>query len=127
MLGVPTVLDRWLQQAIHQILSPLWEEGFSAHSYGFRPGRSAAQAVKAAQGYIRSGKRWVVDMDLEKFFDRVNHAVLMVRVARKVKDQCMLRLVRRYLESGILQQGWWSCGPQGQQRIVSFSRSVDYS
>jgi RNA-directed DNA polymerase len=105
MLGIPTVLDRLIQQAIHQILSPLWEEGFSAHSYGFRPGRSAAQAVKAAQAHIRSGKRWVVDVDLEKFFDRVNHDVLMARVARKVKDQRMLKLIRRYLESGILQQG----------------------
>jgi len=105
MLGIPTVLDRLIQQAIHQILSPLWEEGFSAHSYGFRPGRSAAQAVKAAQGHIRAGKRWVVDMDLEKFFDRVNHAVLMARVARKVKDQRLLKLIRRYLESGIMQQG----------------------
>lgn len=105
MLGIPTVLDRFIQQAIHQILSPLWEEGFSAHSYGFRPGRSAAQAVKAAQGHIRSGKRWVVDVDLEKFFDRVNHDVLMARVARKVRDRRMLKLIRRYLESGIMQQG----------------------
>jgi RNA-directed DNA polymerase len=105
MLGIPTVLDRFIQQAIHQILSPLWEEGFSAHSYGFRPGRSAAQAVKAAQGHICSGKRWVVDVDLEKFFDRVNHAALMARVARKVKDQRMLKLIRRYLESGNRQQG----------------------
>ena len=105
MLGIPTVLDRFIQQAIHQILSPMWETGFSPHSYGFRPGRSAAQAVKAAQGYIQTGKRWVVDMDLEKFFDRVNHDVLMVRVARKVKDRHMLKLIRRYLESGIMQRG----------------------
>jgi len=105
MLGIPTVLDRLIQQAIHQILSPLWERGFSPHSYGFRPGRSAAQAVKAAQAHIRSGKRWVVDLDLEKFFDRVNHDVLMARVARKVKDQRMLKLIRRYLRSGIMQQG----------------------
>ncbi len=105
MLGIPTVLDRFIQQAMHQILSPIWELGFSAHSYGFRPGRSAAQAVKAAQGHVRSGKRWVVDMDLEKFFDRVNHDVLMARVARKVKDWRMLRLIRRYLESGIMQHG----------------------
>jgi len=103
--GIPTVLDRWLQQAIHQILSPLWEGEFSAHSYGFRPGRSAAQAVKAAQGHIQSGKRWVVDLDLEKFFDRVNHDVVMARVARKVKDGRMLKLIRRYLESGIMQGG----------------------
>jgi RNA-directed DNA polymerase len=105
MLGIPTVLDRLIQQAIHQILSPLWEEGFSTHSYGFRPGRRAAQAVKAAQGHVQSGKRWVVDVDLEKFFDRVNHAVLMARVARKVKDKRLLKLIRRYLESGIMQQG----------------------
>jgi RNA-directed DNA polymerase len=105
MLGIPTVLDRLIQQATHQILSPLWEEGFSPHSYGFRPGRSAGQAVKAAQSHIRSGKRWVVDVDLEKFFDRVNHAVLMARVARQVKDQRVLKLIRRYLESGIMQQG----------------------
>jgi len=105
MLGIPTVVDRLVQQAIHQVLSPLWEEGFSAHSYGFRPGRSAAEAVKAAQGYVRSGKRWVVDMDLERFFDRVNHDVMMARVARKVKDRRMLRLIRRYLESGIMHNG----------------------
>ena len=105
MLGIPTVLDRLIQQAIHQILSPMWETGFSPHSYGFRPGRSAAQAVRAAQGHIQSGKRWVVDLDLEKFFDRVNHDVLMARVARKVKDRRMLKLIRRYLESGIMQQG----------------------
>jgi len=105
MLGIPAVLDRLLQQAIHQILSPIWEKGFSPHSYGFRPGRSAAQAVKAAQGHIRSGKRWVIDVDLEKFFGRVNHDVLMARVARKVKDRRMLKLIRRYLESGIMQQG----------------------
>jgi RNA-directed DNA polymerase len=105
MLGIPTVLDRLIQQAIHQILSPMWETGFSPHSYGFRPGRSAAQAVKAAQGYIQSGKRWVVDLDLEKFFDRVNHDVLMARVARKVMDRRMLKFIRRYLESGIMRQG----------------------
>jgi RNA-directed DNA polymerase len=105
MLGIPTVLDRFIQQAIHQILSPLWEKEFSPHSYGFRPGRNAAQAVKGAQEHIQSGKRWVVDMDLEKFFDRVNHDVLMARVARKVKDRRMLKLIRRYLGSGIMQQG----------------------
>jgi RNA-directed DNA polymerase len=105
MLGIPTVLDRLIQQAIHQILSPLWEGEFSAHSYGFRPGRSAAMAIKAAQKHVRLGQRWVVDMDLEKFFDRVNHDVLMARVARKVKDQRVLKLIRRYLESGIMQNG----------------------
>jgi len=105
MLGIPTVLDRLIQQAIHQILSPIWEGEFSEHSYGFRPGRSAAQAVRAAQGYVNSGKRWVVDLDLEKFFDRVNHNVLMARVARRVNDRRMLGLIRGYLRSGILAGG----------------------
>jgi group II intron reverse transcriptase/maturase len=113
MLGIPTVLDRLIQQAIHQILSPLWEPEFSAHSYGFRPGRSAAQAVKAAQGHITAGKRWVVDMDLEKFFDRVNHDVLMARVERRVKDRRMLRLIRSYLASGIMSGGLVSPRTEG--------------
>ena len=105
MLGIPTVLDRLIQQAMHQVLTPLWEPEFSAHSYGFRPGRSAQQAVKAAQGHVNRGKRWVVDMDLEKFFDRVNHDVLMARVERKVKDERVLKIIRRFLQSGIMQQG----------------------
>lgn len=105
MLGIPTVTDRLIQQAIHQILNPIWDEKFSPHSYGFRPGCSAAQAVKAAQSYVRTGKRWVVDMDLEKFFDRVNHDVLMARVRRRVKDERLLKLIRRYLQSGIMQNG----------------------
>lgn len=105
MLGIPTVTDRLLQQAIHQILSPIWDKEFSTHSYGFRPGRSAAQAVKAAQSHVQSGKRWVVDMDLEKFFDRVNHDVLMARVRRRVKDERLLNLIRRYLQSAIMQNG----------------------
>jgi len=85
-LGVPTVVDRLLQQALHQVLQPLFEPTFSEGSYGFRPGRGAHQAVRQAQAYIREGKRWVVDIDLEKFFDRVNHDVLMARVARRVED-----------------------------------------
>jgi RNA-directed DNA polymerase len=105
MLGIPTVMDRLIQQATHQILSPLWEPEFSAHSYGFRPGRSAQQAIKAAQSHVNRGKRWVVDMDLEKFFDRVNHDVLMVRLERKISEEPMLKLIRRYLESGIMQKG----------------------
>lgn len=104
-LGIPTVIDRLIQQAIHQILSPIWDEEFSPHSYGFRPGRSAAQAVKAAQRHVQAGKRWVVDMDLEKFFDRVNHDVLMARLRRRVKEERMLKLIRRYLQSGIMQNG----------------------
>ncbi len=105
MLGIPTVLDRLIQQAIQQTLVPLWEPEFSGHSYGFRPGRSAQQAVKAAQRHVNQGKRWVVDMDLEKFFDRVNHDVMMARLERKIKDGRMLGLIRRYLESGIMRQG----------------------
>ncbi len=87
------------------MLSPIWEEDFSSSSYGFRPGRSAHMAVKAAREYIAEGRRWVVDMDLEKFFDRVNHDVLMARVARKVGDKRLLLLIRRYLQSGIMDGG----------------------
>ncbi|MGH8693784.1 MAG: reverse transcriptase domain-containing protein, partial [Burkholderiales bacterium] len=94
-LGVPTVVDRLIQQALHQAMQPLFEPAFSDGSYGFRPGRSAQQAVLKAAGYIRAGKRWVVDMDLEKFFDRVNHDVLMARVARRIGDRRVLRLIRR--------------------------------
>lgn len=102
LLGIPTVTDRLIQQALHQVLLPVFDPDFSDHSYGFRPGRSAHQAVLAARDYVAEGRRWVVDMDLEKFFDRVNHDVLMSRVARKVQDQAALRLIRRYLTAGIL-------------------------
>jgi RNA-directed DNA polymerase len=105
MLGIPTVVDRMIQQAVAQVISPIWERYFSNHSYGFRPGRSAHMAVKAAREYIAEGRRWVVDMDLEKFFDRVNHDVLMARVARKVSDKRLLLLIRRYLQSGIMEGG----------------------
>ncbi len=104
-LGIPTVLDRLIQQAIAQVLTPMFEEGFSAHSYGFRPGRSAQQAVQQSQEYIREGYEWVVDIDLEKFFDRVNHDMLMARVARVVKDKRVLKLIRAYLESGVMING----------------------
>ena len=100
MLGIPTVQDRLIQQALHQVLSPVFEETFSTHSYGFRPGRSATQAVQQARSYIEEGRRWVVDADLEKFFDRVNHDILMSRVARQVKDQRVLKLIRSYLRAG---------------------------
>ena len=100
-LGIPTVLDRFIQQAIMQVLTPLFEPDFSESSYGFRPGRKAHGAVEAARGYVREGYRWVVDLDLEKFFDRVNHDRLMARVALKVEDKRVLGLIRRYLGSGV--------------------------
>jgi group II intron reverse transcriptase/maturase len=105
LLGIPTVLDRFIQQAVAQALTPLFEPQFSPHSYGFRPKRSAHDAVRAAQAYIREGYAWVVDVDLEKFFDRVNHDKLMARVARVVKDKRVLKLIRRYLESGVMVNG----------------------
>lgn len=104
-LGIPTVMDRLIQQALHQVLSPIFNPGFSDSSYGFRPGRSAHQAVLQAREHVAAGKRWVVDMDLEKFFDRVNHDVLMARVGRKVEDKRVLALTRRYLQAGLMQGG----------------------
>ena len=112
-LGIPTVVDRLLQQALHQILSPIFEIGFSESSYGFRPGRGAHQAVLKAKEYVAEGKRWVVDMDLEKFFDRVNHDILMSRIARKVKDKYVLLLIRRYLQAGIMIDGIETARDQG--------------
>lgn len=112
-LGIPTVLDRLIQQALLQVLQPEFEPEFSEHSYGFRPGRNAWQAVQRAQGYIREGRRWVVDLDLEKFFDRVNHDILMSRLARKVKDERVLKLVRRYLEAGMMSDGVVSARTEG--------------
>lgn len=104
-LGIPTVLDRLIQQAVHQVLCPLFDPHFSEHSYGFRPRRDAQGAVRQAQAFVSEGRRWVVDLDLEKFFDRVNHDILMSRVARRVKDKRLLRLIRRYLQAGILEGG----------------------
>lgn len=98
-LGIPTVVDRLIQQAIAQVLSPQVEPGFSESSYGFRPKRSAGQAVQQAQQYIQGGKRWVVDMDLEKFFDRVDHDILMSKLSRLIQDDRLLKLIRRYLEA----------------------------
>jgi group II intron reverse transcriptase/maturase len=104
-LGIPTVLDRFIQQALLQVLQPEFDPSFSTHSYGFRPGRSAHAAVKAARAYVQSGRRYVVDMDLEKFFDRVNHDVLMSRLARRIGDRRVLGLIRRYLGAGVMAQG----------------------
>ena len=105
MLGIPTVLDRLLQQALQQVLSPLFEPNFSESSYGFRPQRSAHQAVLKARQFVRAGRRWVVDIDLEKFFDRVNHDILMSRLARRIKDKRVLQLVRKYLQAGMMSGG----------------------
>jgi group II intron reverse transcriptase/maturase len=104
-LGIPTVLDRLVQQALLQVLQPLLDPSFSEHSFGFRPGRSAHDAVKTAQRYIQEGRHIVVDVDLERFFDRVNHDVLMDRMAKRIGDKRVLRLIRRYLSSGILKHG----------------------
>ena len=104
-LGVPTILDRFIQQAVLQVLAPIFEPGFSAHSYGFRPGRSAHEAVRQAQRYQEEGKRIVVDIDLESFFDEVNHDLLMGRIRRRVKDKRMLKLIRAFLRSGVMEGG----------------------
>jgi RNA-directed DNA polymerase len=112
-LGIPTVLDRLIQQAILQVLTPLWEPTFSTHSYGFRPGRSAHQAVAAAPAYIAEGRTWVVDLDLEKFFDRVHHDRLMARLASRITDQRLLRLIRAYLNAGVMENGLVSPTTEG--------------
>ena len=104
-LGIPTVLDRFVQQAVMQALQGRWDPTFSEHSHGFRPQRSAHQAVAKAQQYIAEGNRWVVDLDLEKFFDRVNHDKLMAAIARRGSDKRMLKLIRAILESGVMENG----------------------
>lgn len=105
LLGIPTVLDRFIQQALLQELTPIFDPEFATTSFGFRPGHSQRQAVRYAQKAIQAGNRWVVDMDLEKFFDRVNHDMLMARIARKVEDERVLILIRRYLEAGVMMNG----------------------
>jgi RNA-directed DNA polymerase len=112
-LGIPTVLDRLIQQALLQVLQPHFDATFSDWSFGFRPGRSAHQAVESARGHIAAGHRWVVDLDLKDFFDRVNHDVLMARLARRIEDKRLLRLVRLYLQSGLLEGGLVSPRSQG--------------
>lgn len=104
-LGIPTVVDRFIQQLILQVMEPLYEPTFSAHSYGFRPGKSAHQALEAAREQVAAGHGWVVDLDLERFFDRVNHDVLMGRIARRIGDKRLLKLLRRYLQAGVMVHG----------------------
>jgi len=104
-LGIPTVLDRLIQQALLQVLQPIFDRTFSDHSYGFRPGRRAHDALRRAQGYIQEGRRWVVDVDLERFFDRVNWDILMGRLSKRIEDKRVLRLIRRYLEAGVMVNG----------------------
>ncbi|RHB51886.1 group II intron reverse transcriptase/maturase [Exiguobacterium sp. AM39-5BH] len=105
LLGIPTVMDRFIQQAIAQVLSSIYDPTFSDHSYGFRPNRNAHEAVKKAKGYIAEGNRWVVDIDLEKFFDRVNHDKLMGLLAKRIEDKCLLKLIHKYLKTGIMING----------------------
>src|SRR3982750_3441313 len=112
-LGIPTVLDRLIQQAILQVLQGRWDPTFSEHSYGFRPGRSAHPAVAQAQSYVAEGYEWMVDIDLEKFFDRVNQDMLMDRVARRISDKRLLRLIRAYLNAGVMEDGLVSPTDEG--------------
>jgi len=112
-LGIPSVLDRFIQQAVMQVLQHKWDRTFSNHSYGFRPGRSAHQAVAAAQQYITAGYRWVVDLDLEKFFDRVNHDKLIAKIAERVSDKRLLKLIRAFLRAGVMEGGLVSPTDEG--------------
>lgn len=112
-LGIPTALDRFIQQAVLQVLQRRWDPTFSPHSYGFRPRRSAHQAVTAAQGFIAEGYRYVVDLDLEKFFDRVNHDILMGRIAKRINDPRLLRLIRAFLNAGVMENGLVSSTDEG--------------
>lgn len=113
LLGIPTVTDRLIQQAIAQVLTSLYDPTFSNHSYGFRPNRSAHDAVRKAKGYIQEGNRWVIDIDLEKFFDRVNHDRLMGTLAKRIKDKRLLKLIRKYLKSGIMIDGIVTVSEEG--------------
>src|SRR5674476_585185 len=112
-LGIPTVLDRFVQQAVQQVLQKQWDPTFSEHSYGFRPGRSAQQAVAQAQRYIAEGYGWCVDFDLEKFFDRVNHDKLMGQIAKRVEDKRLLKLIRAFLNAGVMEDGLVSPSVEG--------------
>jgi group II intron reverse transcriptase/maturase len=112
-LGIPTVMDRWIQQMLLQVLTPIFEPLFSEHSYGFRPGRSAQDAVRAAQQYAQEGKDWVVDIDITKFFDQVNHDILMGRVAQVIRDKRVLHLIGKYLRRGAMVDGMVEASGEG--------------
>lgn len=112
-LGIPTVLDRFIQQAIMQVLQKYWDKTFSEHSYGFRPGRSAHQAISRSQQYVEQGYRWVVDIDLEKFFDRVNHDRLMGKLAKRIPDKRLLKIIRAFLNAGVMENGLVSATREG--------------
>ena len=112
-LGIPTVMDRWVQQMLLQALQPIYDPGFHERSYGFRPGRRAQDAVRAAQEYVRAGKNWVVDMDVTKFFDRVNHDILMTRIGQTIRDKRVLRLIGRYLRAGVMVEGVVQASEEG--------------
>ena len=113
LLGIPTVTDRLIQQAISQILSKEYDKTFSDHSYGFRPNRSAHDAVRKAKGYLKEGYRWVIDMDLEKFFDKVNHDRLMATLAKRISNKPLLKLIRKYLQAGVMIHGVVSTTEEG--------------
>ncbi|MBI3779083.1 MAG: group II intron reverse transcriptase/maturase [Gammaproteobacteria bacterium] len=113
LLGIPTVLDRWIQQMLLQVLQAIFDSTFSAHSFGFRPGKSAHDAVRAAQSYVQAGKDWVVDMDITKFFDRVNHDILMNRLGQTIRDKRVLGLIGRYLRAGVMVEGLVQASEEG--------------
>jgi len=113
LLGIPTVLDRWIQQMLLQMLQAIFDPTFSAHSFGFRPGKSAHDAVRESQNYVRAGKDWVVDMDITKFFDHVNHDILMSRIGQTIRDKRVLRLVGRYLRAGVMVEGVVQASEEG--------------
>jgi group II intron reverse transcriptase/maturase len=113
LLGIPTVLDRWIQQMLLQVLQAIFDPTFSAHSHAFRPDKSAHDAVRAAQSYVQAGKDWVVDMDITKFFDRVNHDILMNRMGQRIRDKRVLGLIGRYLRAGVMVQGVVQASEEG--------------
>jgi RNA-directed DNA polymerase len=129
-LGIPTVVDRLIQQALNQVLQPIFEPTFAEGSYGFRPGRNAHQALQAARQHVAAGKRWVVDIDLEKFFDRVNHALLMGKLAKRIDDPRVLKLIRRYLRAGMMAGGLVSPRTEGTPQggpLTPLTQKVTFS